>query len=175
MKAATATLVGMADIQVMKGPAFYNCLGLGSCIGLVLFDRANDITGMVHVMLPEAFASKPVDKLGKFADTGIKELMNQMVALGADTKRLVVAYAGGAQVFKFGAGGNNRMDVGARNCEAVANELRRIGLKPLAFDVGGSNGRTMTVDSATGIVKVRTVVTGERVLCNIKDLKVEAA
>lgn len=175
MATISPILVGMAEIQVAKGPTQYNCLGLGSCIGLVFFDRANDVIGMVHIMLPEAFKNKPVDKLGKFADTGIKELLNQMVALGADTKRLVVAYAGGAQVFKFGTGGDSRMDVGARNCEAVGAELKRLGLKTLATDIGGSNGRTVTVDSATGIVKVRTVVTGERVLCNLKDLSVVAA
>jgi chemotaxis protein CheD len=158
----------MADIQVAKGPAVFSCIGLGSCIGLVAHDKLADVTGMVHIMLPEAFKDKPVDKPGKFADTGIAELLRQMAGMGAEARRTVVAFAGGAQVFKYGSGGSDRLDVGARNGQAVEAIIKNVGLRLLASDVGGSNGRTVTVDAATGIVKIRTLVTGERILCNLK-------
>jgi len=168
--AASQLLVGMADIQIVRGPAIFNCLGLGSCIGLVAHDKVVDVTAMVHIMLPEAFKDKPVDKPGKFADTGIAEMLRQMAGLGADPKRTVFAFAGGAQVFKYGTAGPNRLDVGARNGHAVEEILKGLGLRSLASDIGGSNGRTVTVDAGTGIVKVRTLVTGEKVLCNLKTL-----
>lgn len=159
----------MADIQLAKGPAVFTCLGLGSCIGLVAHDRFSDVTGMVHIMLPEAFKDKPVDKPGKFADTGIVEMLRLMTGMGADAKRMVIAYAGGAQVFKYGAGGSNRLDVGVRNGVAVDVVVKKLGLRLLGSDVGGSNGRTVTVDASTGVVKVRTLVMGERILCNLKN------
>src|SRR5678815_5202648 len=108
----------MADIQLAKGPAVFSCLGLGSCIGLVAYDRLADVTAMVHIMLPEAFKDKPVEKPGKFADTGISEMFRLMAGLGAEARRTVVAFAGGAQVFKYGSGGSDRMDVGLRNGQA---------------------------------------------------------
>lgn len=167
MATAPQKMVGMSEIQVAEGDALLVCLGLGSCIGLVVHDPLAKVTGMVHIMLPEAFKDKPLDKPGKFADTGIPELLSQVTKAGADKNKLVFAYAGGAQVFKFGNNGDGRLDVGARNCAAVESILKNMGIRPIAMDVGGSNGRTVTVDTKSGDVKVKSVHTGERVLCNL--------
>lgn len=161
-------LVGMSEIHVAKGPAIFTCLGLGSCIGLAALDVTSDVAGMIHIMLPEAFPDKPVEKPGKFADTGIKEWLRLLERAGAQTSRMKIAYAGGAQVFKFGANADSRLDVGARNAVAVAEHLKRLGLRVLATDVGGNSGRTVTLDSATGILRVRTVAGGERDLVNLR-------
>ncbi|MBX3112511.1 MAG: chemotaxis protein CheD [Fimbriimonadaceae bacterium] len=168
MSTVSAMMVGMGDIHVAKGDAAYNCLGLGSCIGLVLYDPTTQVSGMIHVMLPASFPGRPADKIGKFADTGVPEMVRQMTALGAVPSRMVAAYAGGAQVFKFGTPGDSKLDVGARNVEAVAALVKKNGFKVLATDTGGSNGRTVVVTIQDGLVKVRTVNTGEKTLCNLK-------
>ncbi|MFM9872904.1 MAG: chemotaxis protein CheD [Fimbriimonadaceae bacterium] len=161
-------LVGMAEIKVAKGPATFTCLGLGSCIGLVVMDEQADVTGMVHIMLPESFKDKPVDKPGKFADTGIPELLAQMEKLGASKSRMIMAFAGGAQVFKYGSESSSRLDVGARNGEAVGNILKGMGARILAIDVGGSSGRTVIVNAQDGEVRVRTVHGGEKTICSLR-------
>lgn len=166
---ASNVVVGMAEIHVVKSPGVLTCLGLGSCIGLVAFDPVTEVAGMIHLMLPASFKDKPVDKLGKFADTGLPELLRLLEAAGAPKSRLVVAYAGGAQVFKFGDQGAGRLDVGARNVEAVEEAVKTLGLKPIFKDVGGANGRTVMVDLATGNVKIRTVSTGEKLVCNLRE------
>lgn len=168
-------LVGMAEIKVAKGPAMFTCLGLGSCIGLVAFDESADVCGMIHIMLPEAFKDKPVDKVGKFADTGIPALFAEMEKLGANRSRMVMALAGGAQVFKFGTEASSRLDVGARNGEATLKILQACRSKILAQDIGGSSGRTMIVNAADGIVRVRTVHGGEKELCCLKRVRKVAA
>lgn len=165
---ATQFLCGIADIHVAKGPALYTCLGLGSCIGIAAIDVANSVSGMVHVMLPEAFPDRPVEKPGKFANTGVPAMIQMMTKLGADPRRIVVAYAGGAQVFKFGNSGPGKLDVGVRNSTAVAEQVKLLGLRVVAIDVGGSNGRTVTFDASTGEVKVRSVQGGEKVLAILK-------
>jgi len=161
-------LVGMADIHVSKGPAHYTCLGLGSCIGLAFYDPDSDVSGMIHIMLPESFKDREVDKIGKFADTGIPAMLEQMKALGANTRRLRCAYAGGAQVFKFGDATANKLDVGARNAEAVAKILLSMRIPVKASDVGGGSGRTVVFTTDSGSITVRTVTTGEQPLCNLK-------
>lgn len=167
MPISTQVLVGMAEIKVLSAPGTMVCLGLGSCIGLVAYDRSANVCGMVHIMLPEAFKDKPVDKPGKFADTGIPALLDEMEKRGANRRRLIVAYGGGAQVFQYGAG-TKTLDVGSRNASAVQSILPTIGARLLATDVGGTSGRTITVDVETGEVRVRTVQGGEKVLCNLK-------
>lgn len=166
--AATQLVVGMAEIQVAKGPATLTCIGLGSCIGFLVVDPSSGVCGMVHVMLPESFRDRPVDKPGKFADTGIPELLKAVEKLGASRSRLICAYSGGAQVFKFGGSGESRLDVGARNGTAVAEIVRSLGLRILAHDVGGSSGRTMVYDSSTGEVVVKTLSKGTKVLCSLR-------
>lgn len=168
MATATAILVGMAEIHVSPKPALYSCLGLGSCIGFLAYDPASKVSGMIHIMLPEAFRDRPIDRVGKFADVGLPEMIRMMEAQGANTGRLVAAYCGGAQVFQYG-NSNGKLDVGARNSAAVAQWLKtQPNIRVLASDVGGSSGRTMTVDIATGTVKVRTIHNGERLLCQLK-------
>lgn len=162
-------LVGMAELYAVKGTAKYTCLGLGSCIGLALWDASVDVSGMIHIMLPEKFPNKPIDKIGKFADTGIPELIQQMEALGASKRRLVAAYAGGAQVFKFGSStAGSKLEVGARNALATKEILGQLGIRVIGQDVGGTLGRTVTYDTATGEIRVRTVTGGEQSLCKLK-------
>jgi chemotaxis protein CheD len=165
---ATPTLVGMAEIHVHQGPALYSCIGLGSCIGLVAHCPASGVSGMIHVMLPEAFKDKPIDKPGKFVDVGLPEMVKLMAAKGANPNRLVAAYAGGAQVFKIGADVSSRLDIGKRNAEAVKTLLEQLRIRTVAHDVGGSNGRTVTVDIASLTVKVRSINEGEKILCNLR-------
>ncbi len=170
MPTGTVLSVGMAEIKVAKGPVVYSCLGLGSCIGLCAIDAASGVSGMVHIMLPEAFKDKPVEKPGKFADTGLPEMLKLMEKQGADLGRLQVAYAGGAQVFNFGASADSRLDVGARNATAVEALVLKLRLRVLGKDVGGSSGRTVTVDTSTGVCTVRTVKAGEAELCRLKSV-----
>ena len=166
--ASSPTLVGMAEIQVLRNTGQLACLGLGSCIGLCMLDPETKVAGMAHIMLPEAYPGKPVEKPGKFADTGVIQLIRMMERAGANRSRLLVAYAGGAQVFSFG-NGESRLDIGARNAAAVLVQLQGLGMRAKAFDVGGNLGRTVTFSLETGHIRVRTVSQGERLLCSLKD------
>lgn len=168
-------LVGMAEIKVIKGSGQLTCLGLGSCIGLLAFDADSGVCGMAHIMLPEAFKDKPVDKPGKFADTGLPALLAEIEKAGGSTRRLTWVFAGGAQVFKYGAGTASKLDVGARNGEAVVAHLKKFGARVLAQDIGGTSGRTMIANLETGEVRVRTVQGGEKILCQLKRVRAEAA
>lgn len=163
-----ALLVGMAEIQTVKGAGQLTCLGLGSCIGLCGYDPVTKVAGMVHVMLPEAFAGKVVDKPGKFADTGVPALLEAIKRAGGEPSRLLFAMAGGAQVFKFGASAESRLDIGSRNAAAVTKILKEKGMRIVAHDTGGSNGRTVTFTVETTDFTVRTVTSGEKTLCNLK-------
>lgn len=164
----SAVLVGMADIQVIRGSGQLTCLGLGSCIGLCGLDPVTNVAGMVHIMLPQAFQGKGEEKPGKFADTGIPALLEAMKKAGADINRTTFAMAGGAQVFKFSANTESKLDIGARNAQAAHDAIRSLGLKLIAHQTGGNEGRTVTFTLETGTYAVRTVTSGEKTLCNLR-------
>ena len=70
---ANVIKIGIADIAVSKDPDIITTLGLGSCIGIAMYDSASKVGGLVHVMLPDSTKIKQNSNPSKFADTGIQE------------------------------------------------------------------------------------------------------
>ena len=115
--------VGMADLNVCKAPDGLTTLGLGSCIGLTLYDPVTKIGGMVHYMLPDSTKVSNNSNKAKFADTGIEELLKKVIAAGASKTRLVAKIAGGAKMFEV-SGLSDVGNIGARNAEAAKKILK---------------------------------------------------
>ncbi len=153
--------VGMADYKVGCDPAVIISYGLGSCIGISLYDPTTKIGGLLHIMLPDSTQSKAVENPAKFADTGIPLMLRDIVRLGAVQSRLVAKIAGGAQMFAF-ANATDIMRVGVRNAEATKKILQSLHIRLLSEDTGGNYGRTVQIDLATGIYKVKTIDKGEK-------------
>jgi chemotaxis protein CheD len=148
--------VGIGHIVASADPGIViSALGLGSCIGLVLTDAQAGVAGMAHVMLPVSRpgASGPA---GKFADTAVPALVDQVLRLGAQRPRLQARIAGGAQMFGGGSAGTT-LNIGERNADAVREALKAAGMRVRAADVGGNAGRSMQVAVTGGSVTVRAV------------------
>ena len=148
--------VGMADLKVCKSPNGVTTLGLGSCVGIAIRDPSTKIGGLAHIMLPDSKAIRNNSNIPKFADTGIEELVKQMVAAGAGRSRLVAKIAGGAQMFAF----QNKSDlvrVGERNVMAVKKKLKEMKIPILAEDTGKNYGRTVIFYPETGDFVIRSV------------------
>ena len=128
--------------------------GLGSCIGLALIDRRLPIAGLAHVMLPDAPAGDTATP-AKFADRAVPALCERMAELGANPWRLDAVVVGGAQMFSFERGEGSRLDVGARNEDAVRGALEDARIPVRAAATGGTSGRTMRVAVRDGIVVVK--------------------
>jgi chemotaxis protein CheD len=150
------TKVGMADLRVVKHPGSLNTLGLGSCIGICLYDPSTKLIGMAHIMLPSSKTIKNNQNVAKFADTAIVKLIDDMKKEGANTRRLVSKIAGGSQMFKFSSG-NDMMKIGQRNAEAVREILKENKIPILADDTGGNFGRTIEFYSESGSLLIKTI------------------
>lgn len=148
--------VGMADLKVIRHPGALTTLGLGSCIGICLYDPTTKIIGMAHIMLPSSKAIRNNKNVSKFADTAILKLMEDMQSEGANLRRLVGKIAGGAQMFKF-TSGNDMMKIGLRNAEAVREILKEYRIPVLADDTGGNFGRTIEFYSDSGKLLIKTI------------------
>lgn len=162
----TQVLVRLADVQVLEGPAILACVGLGSCVGIAMRDPEAKINGMAHIMLPEPVAGSP-ERPGKYANTAIAYMVEAMERLGAKRERIVAAVGGGAQVC-FGPTVPAMLALGTRNVHAVKECLKEHNVKCLGEDVGGTAGRTLTLDSSSGKVLVRTATSPDRVLCMMR-------
>ena len=107
-------------------------------------------------MLPDSTAIKNNTNIAKFADTGITELLNQMLAMGASKARIVAKIAGGAKMFEM-KGLSNIGNVGERNAEASRETLKNLGIKLIAEDCGLNYGRTVELYCDTGKFLIKAV------------------
>lgn len=148
--------VGMADMNVCAPPDCITTLGLGSCVGIVLYDPSRKVSGMVHVMLPDSTKIKNNENIAKFADTGIEELIRRLVAKGANRSALIAKIAGGAQMFAFSSN-NDMLRVGERNVEATKDKLNSLRIPIVAQDTGANYGRTIEFSPETGELLIKSV------------------
>jgi chemotaxis protein CheD len=149
--AMTEVVVRMSELAVSAVPGDeLVSVGLGSCIGLALVCRHGRACGLAHVMLPEA-CGHASDHAGKYGDQAVPALMARLGRLGVSPEALDAIVVGGAQMFPDAAG----MAIGARNDAAVRAALGRARIPVVAAATGGSIGRTIRVDVATGTVTVR--------------------
>lgn len=155
--------VGMADLKTCKSPDAVTTLGLGSCVGIAIRDPQTKIGGLAHVMLPDSTQIRNNSNIPKFADTGIEELVRQIVKLGGDRRRLVAKIAGGAQMFAF-QNNSAMVRVGDRNVEASKAKLAEMKIPILAEDTGADYGRTVTFYPETGEYHIRAVGKTQKII-----------
>ncbi len=90
---------------------------------------------------------------GKFADTAVDTLLDEVVSAGCKKERLSAKLAGGASMF----GPAKANGLGDRNVQAVQERLAKHGVKIVAKEVGGQKGRKMMLTPATGEVEVQII------------------
>jgi chemotaxis protein CheD len=154
--AANMIKVGMADLNSCKSPDVLTTLGLGSCVGIILYDPITKVSGLAHVMLPDSTQIRNNSNVAKFADTAIDQLIKDMELLGAKRNRLVSKIAGGAQMFSFGST-NDLMRIGERNAVASKKKLNELRIRLLSEDIGENYGRTIEFYSETGDLLIKTI------------------
>lgn len=153
-------VVGIGQMAVCHSPEQLSCLGLGSCVAVILYDPQSRIGGMVHVLLPKA--PLKVDLEEKYADTGTRRLFKEMTFNGAGKDRIVAKLVGGAQMFK-----NLNVqfaNIGRLNVLEARKALRESQTRIVAEDIEGDRGRSALLDSTTGQVTVKKVFSPTRVI-----------
>ncbi|HEY5583619.1 MAG TPA: chemotaxis protein CheD [Ruminiclostridium sp.] len=155
--------VGMADLNSARHPCMITTLGLGSCVGVALYDSVAKVVGLAHVMLPCSEQARNNNNVAKFADTAIIKLLEDMVKLGAKRERIVAKLAGGAQMFAFSQS-SDLMRIGYRNAVASKEKLQELKIPVVSEDTGGNYGRTIELYSDDGRLMIKTIGSGVKQL-----------
>lgn len=141
--------IGVGDMKVSANAGdTLVTYGLGSCIGVTIWDPLARVGGMLHFMLPESQSDPEKAKRNPalYADSGIPFLFRSAYQLGADKKRLVVRVAGGAQVLD----GEGVFNIGKRNYLAMKKIFWKAGVMVHAEEVGGNISRTLRLEVGSG-------------------------
>ena len=145
---AKEILVGMGQIAAGQAPQRMRAI-LGSCIGLALYHPGRKTGVMAHVVLPESAGRDGAP--GKFADTAVPLMLELLRKQGLPTYGLTAKLAGGANMFS----GSGPLQIGDANAVAVAAALKKAGIRVAGQDVGGTHGRRVDFDCASGQMTVQ--------------------
>jgi len=153
---AVELMVRVAEIKSATGDHVLCTLGLGSCVGIALYDSTARVGGLAHILLPSLSLSRNSQAPGRFPQSAVPALIAEMAALGADPRRLTARLVGGASMFSnLNAPGSIQM--GDRNVVASREVLSAHGIPVVAEAVGGAKGRSMWFHTADGKIEVRSV------------------
>jgi chemotaxis protein CheD len=156
-------VVGISDYKVAALGDVLVTYALGSCVGICLYDPVSKIAGLSHIMLPtitDFTDSRLTAQQGKYADTALELLVQQMLTLGVVRIRLRAKIAGGAQMFAP-VNNTNLAGIGERNVLAVKKELSRLRIPIVAEDTGKNYGRTVYFGADDGLMTIKSVNKGE--------------
>lgn len=116
--------VGMADYKLCAPPDKISTLGLGSCMGVVIYDTKTKLCGMAHIMLPDSTKITHNQNRMKFADTCLLDMYHELLARGGLKENLRAKIAGGAKMFAHHSD-NELLNVGHHNNQAVRKFYRK--------------------------------------------------
>lgn len=156
--------VGISDLNVATNGDELITYALGSCVGICLYDPTTKVAGLSHILLPQStgFAQDGKQRY-KFADLAIPTLIEKMEKHGVRRVRIKAKIAGGAQMFAP-INNSNLANIGQRNVDAVKTVLRSLKIPIIAEDTGKNYGRTQTLSSADGSMKIKAITRGEVIL-----------
>lgn len=149
--------VGIAEWKVAWEPSQIITLGLGSCVGIALYDPYIRIGGLAHIMLPDSKQFQNKSNPAKYADLAIPDMLAEMLRQGARRSAITAKIAGGAQMFNFGDKNITTLNIGQRNVEMTKRVLSDLKIRLLGEHTGENYGRTMIFNLTDGGVLIRTI------------------
>ena len=150
--------VGLGEIAVSRNPnEVLVAYGLGSCLGIGMYDPVAKVAGLLHAVLPESPDNNSLNgSAAKYVNTGISELMKSMEKAGANPERSKIRVVGGANML-LSSSLSKTFDIGTRNIDAARKTFEKLRLKVAAEEVGGHTGRTVRLFVQDGRMTFRVV------------------
>jgi len=118
---------------------------------------------MAHIMLPSLSLARRGDRPGKTPHTAVPALIEAMVDLGAERKKITGRLVGGASLFaSLTPPGSIQM--GERNVVSCREVLNREAIPLVAEQVGGETGRSVWLYASDGRAIIRSASQSEQLL-----------
>ena len=134
---------------------------LGSCVSACLYDPVNKVIGMNHFMLSNRRYSRDLpifrSEAGRYGIHAMELLINEMMRIGAERKRVCAKVFGGATILSQTGSVGNFFCVGAVNCQFIKEFLEGERIPVLAQDLGGEKGRVIHFSNGDYAVYLRKV------------------
>lgn len=139
----------IGEVAASRSPIVLDTL-LGSCVAVCLYDPVLRAGGMNHILLPRCRAGDKNPRCGIHA---MELLINELMKIGADRKKLVAKAFGGASVLE----GIKLLSIGNENAKFVREFLATEKIPLVAERLGGTHAVHLYFRTDTGRATVHTV------------------
>jgi len=147
--------IGLGELVVSKNPDdMLVAYGLGSCLGIGMYDPVARTAGLLHAVLPESANGDRSNS--KYVNCGILNLIDGMLKAGASQSRLLVRMVGGANML-VSSSLSSMFEIGSRNITSAHLTFQKLNMRLSAEEVGGNVGRTVRLYVISGKMTVRMV------------------
>ena len=146
-------IIEIGDIRVSSGKTtVFSASNIGTSLILAIYDFENHVAACAHIALPDSDMGTPSeDELpAKYANLAIPAILEQFQEEGGQTTSCTVKVVGGAQLFNFGGGSGNILNIGARNHTAIQTALMKENMVIDQSDIGGNKARQVRFVVANG-------------------------
>ncbi len=145
--------IGIGGMYASKRPTVISTI-LGSCVAVCLFDPWTRIGGMNHIFLPGKADPNNYNTPCRYGINAMELLINRIMNLGANRKKLAAKAFGGAHLVPSVA---EEKGIGEMNVEFVLEFLRTEGIRLANGDFGGEEARKIFFHTDTGEVFLKRV------------------
>jgi chemotaxis protein methyltransferase CheR len=145
-------VINVGEMHASSEPVEIKTL-LGSCVAACLYDPKSGVGGMNHFLLPDS--THEVHDPARFGVHAMEMLINELMKLGAERRRLKAKLFGGGNILAR----HQRPTVGERNAEFARSFLRREGIPLVSERLVPECGTEVRFWPHAGRVFVRDVPT----------------
>jgi len=143
----------MGEYVVGKAPDVLVTSGLGSCVGVAIYEVRLQAGGLAHIA--NLGAGKEAQNPNAHADIAIPAMLTELEAMGGVRTFMVAKLAGAGEMFGFEV--SEQMDVGRRNLQSVLETLELERVRVGDQDVFGGRPRSMVFRLTDGSVMVESM------------------
>lgn len=145
--------IHIGEYYAARQPLIIHTL-VGSCVAVCLFDPVTRVGGMNHILLPGKADMKRFDAPARYGINAMELLINRIMNLGGDRRRLVAKAFGGAHLLPAISEKNG---VGRKNAEFVMEFLETESIRIISGDMGGHESRRLYFHTHTGVVFLKRI------------------
>lgn len=164
--------LGVGEVFIAEKPVVVWTV-LGSCVAVILRAPSRHVSAICHAQLPapldealdcvESCPHPCFNRLDgsnrlKFVTCCVEYMLAEMSARGVMSREMACAIVGGASLV---AVSTRHLGVGQQNVDMARRLVEARGIAMKYTDTGGTAGRTLVFNSATGQIKVRPTSTNE--------------
>lgn len=156
-------VVGLGESKISNNPKdVLVAYGLGSCLGIAMYDPVAQVGGLLHAVLPTCGMQDNNDEnCTKYVCCGIEVLLKGIAEAGGQRNRIVIHVVGGANMLTDTTF-SDVMNIGQRNINAAHQKLKELNMEVTGEEVGGNIGRTVRFYVSDGRVAIRMMGGKER-------------